>query len=331
MAKIKSLLKFLKKKKRIFIQTHNYPDHDSIASAFALQHLFASYGIKSNIIYHGEILRDSLQRMIDSLNIDAKHHGLYDLDERDAIVIVDANKKNKNVAELKGEIVAVIDHHPGVCHSDLAFCDIRSDYGACATIIFSYFADLRLEPSVEVATAIHTAINFDTHQFTRNVSTLDIETVALLYRVSNVALVNSLVRNSIKINDLPKYRHLLKEVKFHHNFAYCHFSEGCDKNLLGILSDYLLTIDEVSFAVLSARYLDEIIFSVRSELPELPAHTIIAEVLSETGSGGGHIDMAGGRMPLNSELKIDDIYDMFLSQVRLRSGFEITISENWSK
>lgn len=331
MAKVKKLIKALKKKKRVFIQTHNYPDHDSVASAFALQFLLRNFGIDSKIIYHGEILRDSLQRMIDKLNIEIFHHSTLELCESDAIVLVDSNKKSKNVAELKGSVVAVIDHHPGEEFNDLEYCDIRSDYGACATIMFSYFADLTLEPSVDVSTAIHTAINFDTHQFTRNVNTLDIETVALLYRVSDTSLVNSLVRNSIKTEDLPQYRYLLENIKFHHNFAYCHFPNGCNKNLLAILSDYLLTIDEVSFAVLSAKYLDEIIFSVRSELPEFPAHIMISEVLKEIGSGGGHIDMAGGRIANINDFNEDDIYNKFLGQIRLRSSFRITISDSWSK
>lgn len=330
MANIKKLIKILGRPKRVFIQTHNYPDHDSVASAFALQYLLKQYDIDSKIIYHGEILRDSLQRMIDRLNIEIFHHSAFELDDEDVIVIVDGNKKSKNVVELKGKVVAVIDHHQGTVFDDLEFCDIRSDFGACATIIFSYFAELRLEPSVDVATAIHTAINFDTHQFTRNVNTLDIETVALLYRVSEVNLVNSLVRNSIKTDDLPKYKYLLENIKFHHNFAYCHFSSGCDKNLLAILSDYLLTIDEVEFVVLSARYLDEIIFSIRSELPEFPAHIMITEVLSGIGSGGGHIDMAGGRIPNISDFNETEIYNRFLSQVRHRNSFKITISDSWS-
>lgn len=324
MAKVKKLVKSVSKYDRIFIQTHNYPDHDAVSSAFALQYLLNSFGIESNIIYHGEILRDSLQRMIDRLKIQIKHHSCFQIDGADAIIIVDGSKKSRNVAELKGKVAAVIDHHQGTEFTDLDFCDIRSDFGACATIIFSYFAEISLEPSVEVATALHTAINFDTHQFTRNVNILDIETVALLYRVSDVNLVNSLVRNSIKIEDLPSYEYLLKNIKFHHNFAYCHFSSGVDKNLLAILSDYLLTIDGVQFVVLSAKYLDEVIFSIRSELAEFPAHIIITEVLAGIGSGGGHIDMAGGRIPNVSDFNEADIFNRFLSELRLRDSFKIS-------
>jgi len=324
MAKVKKLIKSLSKYDRVFIQTHNYPDHDSVSSAFALQYLLKDNGIDSNIIYHGEILRDSLQKMIEKLKIEIKHHSLYQMDSSDAIVIVDGNKKSRNVAELKGTVVAVIDHHQGTEFPDLEFCDIRSDFGACATIVFSYFAELALEPSVEVATALHTAINFDTHQFTRNVNILDIETVALLYRVSDVNLVNSLVRNSIKIDDLPKYEYLLKNVKFHHNFAYCHFASGCDKNLLAILSDYLMTIDGVQVVVLSAKYLDEIIFSIRSELSEFPAHIMISEALAGIGSGGGHIDMAGGRINNIADFNEAEIFNRFLSELRLRDSFRIS-------
>ena len=95
MQKIKKLIKTLKNKKRIFIQTHNYPDHDAVASAFALQYLLKSFKIDSNIIFHGDILRDSLQRMIDKLNIPILPHYKHELNDEDTIVIVDANKKKQ--------------------------------------------------------------------------------------------------------------------------------------------------------------------------------------------------------------------------------------------
>ena len=317
MQKIKKLIKVLKNKKRIFIQTHNYPDHDAVASAFALHYLLKSFKIDSNIIFHGDILRDSLQRMIDRLNIPILPHYKYELNDEDTIVIVDANKKNKNVATLKGNVVAVIDHHPGIAHEDLEFCDIRSDYGACASIIFSYFAELMLEPGREVATALHTGIVFDTHQFARNANPIDIETVAMLYNVSDVNLVNSLVRNSIKIDDFGQYRYLLEKIRVKGNFAYCHFPDGCNKDLLAILADYLLSAEEIKFAVLSAQSIEGISFCVRSEIPEIPANTAVQKLLEGTGSGGGHLDMAGGRIP---DVKNFDQENIFRTGVAIANG-----------
>ena len=317
MQKIKKLIKTLKGKKRIFIQTHNYPDHDAVASAFALQYILKSFKIESNIIFHGDILRDSLQKMIDKLNIPILPHYKYELNDEDTIVIVDANKKNKNVATLKGNVVAVIDHHPGTEHEDLEFCDIRSDYGACASIIFSYFAELMLEPGREVATALHTGILFDTHQFTRNVNPIDIETVAMLYHVSDINFVNSLVRNSIKLEDFSQYRYLLEKLRINGNFAYCHFPDGCNKDLLAILADYILSVEEIEFVVLSAQSAKEISFCVRSEIPEIPANTAVQKLLAGIGSGGGHVDMAGGRIP---NIKDFDQENIFRTGVAIANG-----------
>ena len=308
MQKIKKLIKTLKNKKRIFIQTHNYPDHDAVASAFALQYLLKSLKIESNIIFHGDILRDSLQKMIDRLNIPILPHYKYELNDEDTIVIVDANKKNKNVTALKGNVAAVIDHHPGIEHEDLEFCDIRSDYGACATIIFSYFAELRLEPGREVATALHTGIVFDTHQFSRNVNPIDMETVAMLYNVSDIALVNSLVRNSIKLDDFKQYQYLLDKLRVKGCFAYCHFPDGCNKDLLAILADYVLSAEEIEFVVLSAQSIEGISFCVRSKIPEIPANTAVQKLLAGVGSGGGHIDMAGGRIPSAKDFDQENIF-----------------------
>ena len=308
MQKVKKLIKALKGKERIFIQTHNYPDHDAVASAFALHYLLKSFKIDSNIIFHGDILRDSLQKMIDKLNIPILPHYKYELSDKDSIVIVDANKKNKNVTALKGNVVAVIDHHPGIAHEDLEFCDIRSDYGACASIIFSYFAELMLEPGREVATALHAGIVFDTHQFTRNASPIDIETVAMLYHVSDINFVNSLVRNSIKIDDLAQHRFLIDKLRINRNFAYCHFPDGCNKDLLAILADFILSIEEIKFVVLSTSSPEGISFCVRSEIPEIPANTAVQKLLAGIGSGGGHVDMAGGRIPNAKDFDQETIF-----------------------
>jgi len=328
MSKIKKLVKILKKQKRVFIQTHNYPDHDAVATAFALQKLLNYFKIESIIIYHGEILRDSLQRMIDRLGIELKHHSSFEISTEDSVIIVDGTKGSRNVAELKSKVVAVIDHHQGTSPEDVPFCDIRSDYGACATIIFSYFAEIKLEPSAEVATALYAGITFDTHQLSRNVNLLDMETITLLYRVSDTSFVNSLIKSSIKIEDIPHYQYLLTNLKTHHNFAYCHFSEGCNKNLLAILSDFILTLDEIDFVALSSKYLDEIIFSVRSKVAELPAHFMIQEALNGFGSGGGHIDMAGGRIFNKADFNEEEIFNRFLTQVRMKNSFKIKISDS---
>ena len=41
--------------KTVYIQTHNFPDPDAIASAFGLQKLLKHYGVDSTLCYAGRI------------------------------------------------------------------------------------------------------------------------------------------------------------------------------------------------------------------------------------------------------------------------------------
>jgi hypothetical protein len=70
--------------------------------------LFESQGIKSSLIYEGDLQRDSLNKMIKSLNIPISHCSDFDLMEHHRIIIVDGCKGNKNVTDLIGDEIAVI-------------------------------------------------------------------------------------------------------------------------------------------------------------------------------------------------------------------------------
>ena len=39
----------------VYIQTHNFPDPDAIASAYGLQRLLEIYGVESRLCYDGRI------------------------------------------------------------------------------------------------------------------------------------------------------------------------------------------------------------------------------------------------------------------------------------
>ena len=66
---IDKLIKSLQKERFVYIQPHNYPDHDAIASAYGLQYLFEQFGVESKIVYQGNIERNSLKQMIKKLSI----------------------------------------------------------------------------------------------------------------------------------------------------------------------------------------------------------------------------------------------------------------------
>jgi len=301
----------------LYIQTHNYPDHDAVASAAGLRHLLGTFGIDGRIIYEGDIQRDSLLKMIELLDIPVMRSSECGLEAAKKIIIVDGCKGNKNVTDLVGEEVAVIDHHQVKATDDVPFVDIRPDHGACSSIIYSYFRELGVAVPRNVATALMIGINMDTALLTRGVGEADVQAYADLYPLADIRLQNSLLRNYIQTKDLEFYRYAINNVKIDRGVSFCYFPDGCNQNLLGILGDFFLSLEEIDFVILCAKNGGKMNFSLRNEREEWNASLVVQNALRGIGFGGGHQDMAGGIINDASSFDGDAIYRRFAAELGL--------------
>ncbi len=296
MSFILDLIALVEKEDYVYIQTHDYPDHDTVASAFALQKLLKSRGITGYLVYEGKIRNDSLLRMIEHLSIKIRPAKKEPLRTIDKIIIVDGCKGSKNVTDLTGDEIAVIDHHEGSSPEEILLSDIHPDYGACSSIIFSYYENLGIEPAKDVATALIIGLLSDTALMTKGVAEADMLTYNSLYNKSDHRLVNSILKTKIQKKDLSFYREAIDRVRIQDELAFCYFPEGCNENLLGVIGDFFLSLREVAFVFLCARNNGKINFALRSEEDKWNAADIIRKILDGTGYGGGHSDIAGGIM-----------------------------------
>lgn len=294
---IQRLLELAAERERIIIQPHDFPDHDAIASAFGLWHLLQERGLSAEIAYRGQITRRELKTFITRLDMTVSHAADLSLEGDEGIIVVDGCPGNKNVSELPGEEIGVIDHHTVSKPDNVPFVDIRAEYGACSTIISEYYHQLGLSITPAVATAFLVGLYTDTGSFTRGVHRADLQLLYECYGDADIQFVSLMVRNKIQYQDLSFYHYMLEHLEKRGHAAYCHFPDGCDQNLLGILSDFLLSIQEIRFALLSANNQSAINFSARNEDPDLHAAAIVQLVIGTEGAGGGHFHMAGGVIP----------------------------------
>jgi nanoRNase/pAp phosphatase (c-di-AMP/oligoRNAs hydrolase) len=301
----------------LYIQTHNYPDHDAVASAAGLRHLLGTFGVETRIIYEGDIQRDSLRKMIELLEIPVTRSSECALEASKKIIIVDGCKGNKNVTDLVGEEVAVIDHHRVKATDDVPFVDIRPDHGACSSIIYSYYRELGVEVPRSIATALMIGINMDTALLTRGVGEADVQAYADLYPLADIRLQNTLLRNYIQTKDLDFYRYAINNVKIDRGVCFCYFPGGCNQNLLGILGDFFLSLEEIDFVILCAKNNGNINFSVRNEREEWNASLVIQNALRGVGFGGGHMDMAGGIISNPASFDAGETYAKFARELGL--------------
>ncbi len=303
---------------RIYIQTHNFPDPDAIASAFGLQKLLELYEIKSELCYDGRIDKLSASKMLDVFQI--QMHS-YDnlrpkLRKDDYIICVDSQKHSGNVTDFVGDEVACIDHHPTFVEMEYQYQDIRIT-GACATLIAEYYELLGQKPEKDVATALLYGLKMDTLQFTRGVTELDIRMFGFLFFYSDQDKLSDIERNNMEFNDLKAYGAAIENIELYDNIGFSCIPFSCPDALIAILSDFILALVEVEVAIVYSYREDGVKFSVRSEDDGIHAGNLVHDALEEIGSGGGHAFMAGGlirreQMEMLGRYPEDAIRDLFL-------------------
>lgn len=296
MTKLDELLSCLTKE-HIIVQMHNYPDQDALASAMGLKVLLEARGKRVTIGYEGIIDKDNTLKMIELLELEIYMSDQLNLTPEDEIVIVDGQKGNINMTDLVGNEVACIDHHRVRRGEEYKFSDIRSDVGACASIIASYFLENEIAISEHVATALLYGIKMDTHNMTRSVSELDLAMFTMLFPLANHEHMKTLENSCLKIEDLEAYRTAIDTLHVVDGVGVAAVGTGCSEALIASVSDFLLTLSSVRVTLVYSYRAGGVKFSVRSEAECYDASDLIAEALKGYGDGGGHADMAAGFIP----------------------------------
>jgi nanoRNase/pAp phosphatase (c-di-AMP/oligoRNAs hydrolase) len=296
--------------REVFIQGHNFPDADAIASAYGMKMLLNHRGIDSDIIYVGKIEKLTISRMIETLDIKI----ILDEDEErlsedDYIIIVDAQKFNSNIKDCTGDEVICIDHHPVSNTPEYKFHDIRPDVGACSSIIASYFFEAGIVPDKITATALIYGIKMDTLDLRRGTSAFDVEMFSRLFPLADSEILRLMQSNTMKFDDLTAYGEAIKNIQIFDNVGIARLDVHCPDGLLGEISDFILDLNEVRLCVVYVVRENGVKLSVRSEIPAISAGAAVETALDGIGAGGGHAEMAGGFIPYENVKLIENLDD----------------------
>lgn len=303
----------------VYIQTHDFPDPDAIASAFGLQKLLARYEIPAALCYDGRIDKLSASKMLTAFGIEmtSRAQAAGTMHAEDYIICVDSQKFNGKTTDLIGDEVACIDHHPTFTPVEYRYQDIRT-VGACATLIAQYFASSGSAPDRDTATALLYGIKMDTLQFSRGVTPLDIAMFGYLFDYADSAMLGQLERNNMEFSDLKAYGMAIDNIRIYGKAGFTYLDYACTDAMVAILSDFILSLKEVEIAVVFSHRPDGIKLSVRSEMEGVHAGRMTHAVLKGFGSGGGHAGMAGGLIPPEKQHLLgffpnDRIQELFLA------------------
>jgi len=284
----------------IVIQCHDFPDADAISSGFGVYTYLKEHGKDVRLVYGGknEITKPNLVIMVEQLEIPLEY--VTELSEAELLLTVDCVYGEGNVTRFPAKKVAVIDHH--LCNravTDLS--EIRSGYGSCATVVTELLQTegFDINRDTALATALYYGLYTDTNAFgelnhpadkdLRDFAKYDAGTFTLL-KNSNL----SLEEMQIAGDALKHYRY-----REEYRFAVVQ-AKPCDPNILGFISDLLLQADGVDTCVVFCKMPSGLKLSVRSCVTSVRAVELLRYVIDGIGSGGGHMQKAGGYIPNDS-------------------------------
>lgn len=278
----------------IVVQCHDNPDADAIASGFGVYTYLKENGKNVRFVYGGRymIQKSNLVLMVSELGIPIEH--VDQLEKPDLLVTVDCQYGEGNVTRFDAKQIAVIDHHQ-ISGTLPNLSEVCSNLGACATVVRELLAaeGIDINTDKKLATALYYGLLTDTNQFTEVSHPLDKDlrddaaferSLITRFRNANLSLKELEIAGMALIgyDYNATYRYAVVEAK------------PCDPNILGMISDLMLEVDMVDTCLVYSVLPFGVKISVRSCVKEVRASELAEFITEGIGSGGGHLEKAGG-------------------------------------
>lgn len=288
-------LKQLEKYEPITIQCHDNPDGDAIASGFGLYTYFREKGKNVRLIYSGRnrIRKANLTLMLSLLDIPITYVEMQEEMIEGLLITVDCQYGAGNVTRLPAEQVAIIDHHQ-VEITDVALSRIEPTLGSCSTLVWKMFREAGYSvTNLRLGTALYYGLYTDTKQLAEifNPNDMDMRD-QIIYDVEHI---RHLKQTNLSLEEMEIAGLALLRSVYNADYHYAVVkTKPCDPNLLGLISDFLIQVAEINSCIVYNEQEDGYKLSVRSCSKEAHANDIAVYVTEGIGTGGGHVEKAGG-------------------------------------
>lgn len=300
-----TLIRFLRRQGRslspLLILTHDHPDPDAVASAYALSHLAKRLcGVESRIVYGGIIGRVENQAMVRLLRIPVhplRSHS--DFRKVRAVALVDTQPLfGNNPFPKNGQAALVVDHHPAVQGGSALVSVIDPSAGATSVILAQALLAARIPIPVGLATALVYGILSETQDLGRETRQLEIQTYRRILPFCDIRCL-ALIQNPQRPEEFFRtLKRSLDNAFVVGPLIGAHLGEVAAPDLVSQTADFLLTCEGERWSVCTGRYQNRLHFSVRALHPERHAGRLLQRALQEKERAGGHWTMAGGSLIL---------------------------------
>ncbi|MFP9192115.1 DHH family phosphoesterase [Natronosalvus vescus] len=295
------------------IVCHDNPDPDTLASALALESIALERDVTDVVIvYGGEISHQQNRAFVTQLELDVEPLEHLADDDYECLAFVDHSRHGATTSLSSAYTPdIVVDHHPGD-PVDTTFVDVRTDYGATATIFVEYLLDLDIEPSTRLASALLFALHRERLDFVRDPTRREYEAALAVYPEADLEILGQLYGSAFSPATIDAIGRAITSRKRRGSSVVASVGRTPETDALPQAADYLLNIEGVDTVLTYGVIGDRIRLSGRSIDPRIDVGSILESAYGDLGSAGGHHDMAGGRIDLG--LFVDETDDDDLLQ-----------------
>lgn len=311
MKKAHKILSFLEKNKEtlspLLILTHNFPDPDALASAFALKYIVENfYNIQSKIVYGGVIGRTENRSMVDILSIPINKLTSSDFKEYSSYALVDTQPffQNNSFPQDKHASI-VIDQHKATKKPKADLVIIDPKCGATCVLITEALLLHTNELPKELATAISYGIISETLNLYRGTTRRVIKTyLSILPKADITALAQ--IQNPTRSKNFFKSLSVgIQNCIVCESLIASHLGFVENPDLVSQTADFLLSYKDIEWCVCTGRYKGSLYVSLRSRVADATSGDILREVVGDESRAGGHGGIAGGSIVIGENASED--------------------------
>ncbi len=305
-------------RERVAVLMHPDPDPDAMAAAIGIARLAEQVGCDPTVQFSGQIRHQENRAFRNVLDLDVE--GIDHVSElaAESVVLVDHNQP-RGFEGADGVLpFAVVDHHPGEGTGE-EFTDVRTDYGAAASIVAEYFDDVGGKPvppdvhESEVdarftlpsreCTGLLYGILADTRHLTSGADAADFRAAASLASGVDEDSLDRIANPQVSGETLDVKARAIAGRQVEGSFAVSDVGTLSNADAIPQAADELITLEGITAVVVVGERDGTVHLSGRSRDDRVHMGRALDSAVEGIGdaSAGGHARMGGGRIPADME------------------------------
>jgi nanoRNase/pAp phosphatase (c-di-AMP/oligoRNAs hydrolase) len=322
--RVEELRSVLGDARKVLILMQDDPDPDALASGLALRQLLGRNRTSAPLGSFGKVTRPENVAMMRLLDLEVLKVTKRSIQDFDRVALVDTQPPH--LRRTLPRVDVVIDHHPEQSGYEVTYKDVRSNYGATATIMCEYLRARGEKFHERLSTALLYAIRTDTLLLDRNVTEMDVEAFTYLYPRANLNHIRRIERPELPVSALQRLAEAFKGVRVMDGVIFSHLGRISREDIIPQMAEFCLQVEGADWSVVSGVFEEELIMSVRNVGFVQAAGTVVKGAYQDIGLAGGHRSMAKAIFPLGSLRRngqglpcksvYQDLEERFLAQLR---------------